>query len=219
MEKMNDGAKAYEVTVVRPLTWQILYDNKYVHIVEGRKKALLIDSGYGSEALREYCRTLTDRPVSRIINNGEEEQSKSDYTRKVLREGCQIDLGNRILEVFRIPCHSIENLVYLDRSNRILFSEVEFGPFCQLTGSVAQFVKNMEKLIVLRHDFDVCYGKKGEVDASYVEQCLALGRDILAGSAVAVKNEGVPENKCLVSGHSVRIIYDVRNVKKRNVIL
>lgn len=52
-----------------------------------------------------------------------------------------------------------------------------------------------------------------------MEQCLALGRDILAGSAVAVKNEGVPENKCLVSGHSVRIIYDVRNVKKRNVIL
>lgn len=205
--------------MVHPSTWQILYGETYVHLVEGKKNALLIDSGYGNERLREYCAGLTGLPVMRIVSSADTEQPADDYTREVLREGCRIDLGERILEVFRIPCHSIENLAYLDRTNRMLFSEVELGPLCKLTGSVAQFVKNMEKLIVLRHDFDVCYGEKGEVEASYVERCLALGRDILAGTAQVVKDGQLAENKRMAAGHGVTIIYDIRNVAKRNVVL
>ena len=53
---------------IAPGTWQILSDGDYSYLVEGDDEALLIDSGYGAGNIREYCSTLTDKPVSKIAN-------------------------------------------------------------------------------------------------------------------------------------------------------
>jgi len=48
--------------------WQILSDGDYSYLLEGDDEALLIDSGYGAGNIREYCQTLTSKPVRAIAN-------------------------------------------------------------------------------------------------------------------------------------------------------
>jgi glyoxylase-like metal-dependent hydrolase (beta-lactamase superfamily II) len=58
----------YESKPVAQGTWQILSDGDFSYLVEGDDEAVLIDSGYGSGNIREYCKTLTQKPLSKILN-------------------------------------------------------------------------------------------------------------------------------------------------------
>ncbi|MCD7805791.1 MAG: MBL fold metallo-hydrolase [Lachnospiraceae bacterium] len=49
-------------------SWQILSDGVFSYLVEGDDEAIVIDSGYGCGNIREFCQSLTKRPVRRIIN-------------------------------------------------------------------------------------------------------------------------------------------------------
>ena len=49
-------------------TWQIHSDGDYSYLLEGVEEALVIDSGYGAGNIREFCETVTDKPVRRIVN-------------------------------------------------------------------------------------------------------------------------------------------------------
>jgi hypothetical protein len=54
--------------LIAPGTWQILSDGDYCYLLEGDKEAIAIDTGYGAGNLREYCQTLTEKPVKNVIN-------------------------------------------------------------------------------------------------------------------------------------------------------
>ena len=54
-----------------PGTWQIVTSGDYIYLVEGENEALVIDTGYGVGNLREYCQTLTDKPIWRCVNTHE----------------------------------------------------------------------------------------------------------------------------------------------------
>lgn len=58
----------FKSTLIAPGTWQILSDGDYTYLVEGDNEALVIDSGYGAGNIREYCQTLTKKPVRYIAN-------------------------------------------------------------------------------------------------------------------------------------------------------
>lgn len=58
----------FRTAEVAPGTWKILSDGDYSYLLEGEDEALVIDSGYGAGNIREYCSTLTDKPVRRIAN-------------------------------------------------------------------------------------------------------------------------------------------------------
>jgi glyoxylase-like metal-dependent hydrolase (beta-lactamase superfamily II) len=58
----------FRSTLIAPGTWQILSDGDYTYLVEGDQEALAIDSGYGAGNIREYCQTLTKKPVRYIAN-------------------------------------------------------------------------------------------------------------------------------------------------------
>ena len=70
---------------IAPGTWQILSDGDYSYLVEGDDEAILIDSGYGAGNIRDFCRTLTAKPVSRIANT----HDHSDHT----ANNCYFDLA------------------------------------------------------------------------------------------------------------------------------
>ena len=61
----------FETELVAPRTWKILSDGDFSYLVEGDNEAIVIDSGYGCGNIREYCQTLTDKPVYRIANTHE----------------------------------------------------------------------------------------------------------------------------------------------------
>jgi glyoxylase-like metal-dependent hydrolase (beta-lactamase superfamily II) len=58
----------FKSTLIAPGTWQILSDGDYTYLVEGDNEALVTDSGYGAGNIREYCQTLTKKPVRKIAN-------------------------------------------------------------------------------------------------------------------------------------------------------
>jgi glyoxylase-like metal-dependent hydrolase (beta-lactamase superfamily II) len=58
----------FESKLIAPGTWQILSDGDYSYLIEGDKEAMVIDSGYGCGNIREYCQTLTKKPVRNIAN-------------------------------------------------------------------------------------------------------------------------------------------------------
>ena len=224
----------FESELIAPGTWMVLSDGDYSYLVEGGDEAIVIDTGYGAGNIREYCQTLTTKPIINVANthyhfdhtacNGyfdaalmsadtaplatvpyksfEGIEFITDYKRVIIRNGDCIDLGSRKLEVLEIPCHAVGSLAFLDRARRIMFTGDEFGPSCNLGGSIGDFIQNMEKLTLLRGEFDVCYGGGGAFDASYVEKCLALAKDIITGTALeahgwdslpSVKGEPAPE--------------------------
>ena len=58
----------FKSTLVAPGTWQIRSDGDYMYLVEGDNEAILIDTGYGAGNIREYCQSLTKKPIKNVIN-------------------------------------------------------------------------------------------------------------------------------------------------------
>ena len=206
----------YKATLISPGTWQILSDGDYTYLVEGDNEALVIDSGYGAGNIREYCQTLTKKPVRYIANTHEHFDHTANnsyfdgafmsavarqkatipypsfaginfprnYPITVIGDGYKFQLGNREIEVFEIPNHTMGDLAFLDRRERILFSGDAFLPMgmtINAASSVARFAGNMRKLAAHRSEFDRMAGGPGIVDASAVDKYLANAEYILAG--------------------------------------
>lgn len=58
----------FRAKLVTPGTWRILSDGDYSYMIEGDDEAFMIDSGYGAGNIREFCQTLTEKPLRRIAN-------------------------------------------------------------------------------------------------------------------------------------------------------
>ncbi len=52
---------------IAPGTWQILSHGDYIYLVEGEDEAIVIDSGIGCGNIREFCQSLTNKPVWRML--------------------------------------------------------------------------------------------------------------------------------------------------------
>lgn len=53
---------------IAPGTWRVRSDGDSSYLLEGSEQAIVIDSGYGAGSIRDYCQSLTDKPVKYIIN-------------------------------------------------------------------------------------------------------------------------------------------------------
>lgn len=113
-----------------------------------------------------------------------------NYPIVTVKEGYKFDLGNRELEVFDIPNHTVGGIALLDRRERILFSgdEIMKTDSATLNCSVAQFENNMSKLEAHRSEFDKICGGPGVVDATAVDNLDATAKYILSG-------QGTPQKK------------------------
>jgi Metallo-beta-lactamase superfamily len=111
------------------------------------------------------------------------------YPVTVIGDGFVFHLGNRDIQVIEAPNHTMGDLAYLDRKQRILFSG---DIFSQVTmpinaeSNVARFAGSMRKLQAHRGEFDRLAGGFRIEDASMVDNCLANAEYVLAG------HEGAP---------------------------
>jgi hydroxyacylglutathione hydrolase len=113
-----------------------------------------------------------------------------NYPVTIVGDGDTIALGGRTLEVFEIPAHAPSSVAYLDRKERLLFSGDEVAKGVMLywqqnepQPSIEQHVKNMEKLLDHRKEFDfICSGHaEGLEDASLIDVLLEHNHRILSG--------------------------------------
>lgn len=58
----------FESEYIAPGTWRIHSDGDAIYLVEGGNEAIVIDTGYGVGNIREYCQSLTPKPVRNVIN-------------------------------------------------------------------------------------------------------------------------------------------------------
>lgn len=95
----------YRVLQIAPGTWRILSDGDYSYLLEGDDEAIVIDSGYGAGNIRDFCQTLTEKPVRRIVNT----HDHFDHT----ANNCYFDLAYMSAEtkpLATIPFPSFEGI-------------------------------------------------------------------------------------------------------------
>lgn len=163
----------------------------------------LFDTIYGLDTEYTRQRALGSPPdaVAGFLREGwvwkpfPEGFSRSDYQShaftidKIVREGDQIDIGGRVLEILHTPGHAPDSICLIDRENRILFTGDSFYLAPLYThipgGSFDDYAKTAARLSGLASDIDRAFTSHNVpvADASYMT---ALGKafaDIESGTA------------------------------------
>jgi len=125
-------------------------DKTTMYIVEGSKKAMLIDTGTKCENLNEIVRKITKKPLYVVLTHlhgdhaGNLEtfsdiyyhaadtvllSSLKPYAGKThyVKDGDIFDLGDKKIEVKHMPAHTPGSIVLIDRANGNCFSGDAFG--------------------------------------------------------------------------------------------
>lgn len=172
-------------------TWRFEEEGVRFFLLAGNRKALLIDSGMQVHNARELAEKLTDLPIELINTHCDMDHIASNCEFSVVymnpaetvnyaaavkssdiipvRDGQQIDLGDRILEVIEIPGHTPGSIALLDRGRRVLFSgdTVQdgqiflFGPM----RSIPSFCHSLKRLEAMMDRFDTVYPSHGSFPA------------------------------------------------------
>ena len=146
----KDLSKVYTSEKLGNGIWRV-YDfggtrgDESFYLVEGKDRALVLDTGMGKGDLPAYLRTLTSLPIDVAITHGhgdhfgqvnefkdstvyiaEEDASRLPHdfiTPKFhyVKDGDVIDLGGgRTFEAINVPGHTIGSMVFLDRADNLL---------------------------------------------------------------------------------------------------
>ena len=138
------------------------------------------DSYFDRAYMSEFTRTKATVPSASFSDI----TFPRGYPITVIGDGYVFHLGNRDIEVFSVPNHTMGDLVYLDRKERILFAGDMFSQdFMPINNesSVARFNGYLKKLSEHRKEFDVMAGGFKIDKATLLDSCLANTNYILAG--------------------------------------
>ena len=203
--------KMAEVIQINENTWRVEDGMVRFFVLEGTKKALMIDSGMNTPNAMEIAKTITDKPlelmnthadVDHISGNGAFEWSymsplEEDNYRvsggkgdiHPVWDGDLIDLGDRPLEIIDIPGHTPGSIAILDINQRVLISgdSVQAGAIFMFgeKRNLTDYIYSMKRLCGYLKRFDTIYPSHGAfpVSPSLVEQLIGGAEEIAAGKA------------------------------------
>lgn len=193
-------------------SWSIDESFTRMFLLEGKERALLIDTGLGTGDLRKELAKLTDKPIILANTHGDHDHCRNNHSfpqaymhpadfcmyDKVGQAPCQllpmwegqtIDLGGRVIEAILIPGHTPGSLAYLDVTNRALYGgdSVQNGTiFLFGSGrSLETFLTSMRKLWEQRDRFDRIYASHGplELEMDFIRELIEYAGDILEEKA------------------------------------
>lgn len=171
----------FEIIQMNENSWRVEDHGVRFFLLVGEERALLIDSGMRVENARDIAEGITDLPISllnthadrdHIGSNGQFEEfymhpaeepnlRKSGNQGKFIsiREGDEINLGNRVLKVLELPGHTPGSIAVLDMKNRVLIS----GDPIQEHGRIFMFgeQRNMNEYV---RSLDLLQGHREEFD-------------------------------------------------------
>lgn len=200
-----------EIEKINESTYRIEDDYVRFFLLIGQEKAALIDSGTNCPEAREIAEGLTDLPLLLINTHGdgdhisgtrafneiymhERDYFKCDIPGKFpstalvkIKDGQQISLGGRTLEVIEIPGHTVGSVAILDVENRLLFAgdSVQSGVVFLFGPHRAPdlYEDALQKLIGLKNRYDTVVASHDAplLSADYVQKVLDAFRDVKAG--------------------------------------
>ena len=97
----------FEPLLIAPETWRIFSAGDYSYLVAGDDEAIVIDSGYGCGNIRDFCQTLTEKPVRRILNT----HHHFDHTANNCYFECAL-MSEESREFATIPFKSFEGIEF-----------------------------------------------------------------------------------------------------------
>ena len=208
----------YEIIQLDETSWRIEDSGVRCFLFAGERKALLVDSGFGTGDLKAVVQSLTALPIMVVNTHADMDHTgcnaqfgtvymhPAEYdryqgkNRKMptaalpLWEGDVIDLGNRRLEVILIPGHTPGSIALLDEQNRFLIGgdSVQAGNIFMFGPgrNLPAYLAGMEKLQGMRARFDTVYPSHGDfpVGADILDGLIAGGNKVLAGEVNGTKD-------------------------------
>lgn len=209
------------------------------YLVIGNNKALIFDLAVNEKGFLAYVKKLTEKPIQIVLSHGhidhtyylndlsdvwmhlEDEKFISKGMLGLppvspcpkihsLKDGDQIDLGGRILEVFNVPGHTLGSLVLLDRKTKTLLSGDTFAR--RLLYGMTDYVPINLFCDSLRRiqsqDFDVIYSAHDRcaLPKTYLEHMLQLISNDLPETKKTFEHPALETMAHLVHGdiHSLR---------------
>ena len=215
-----------EVIKMREGTWRIEDGGVRFFLLEGKDSALLIDTGMNVPNARKIAESLTPLPV-RLLNthadrdhisgnagfeacymhpDEEGRYRESGGTGEVIpvRDGDELDLGDRLLKIIHLPGHTPGSIAVLDTANRALIS----GDPIQENGRIFMFGahRNMEDYINSLARLNGRTGEFDEIWPSHAEVPVSPERigDLIEG-AQKILAGGVPKRHAQVFGHDIGV--------------
>lgn len=172
----------YQIIEINKHSWRIEDEHVRFFLLEGKEKALLVDSGLTIKNVVKIASALTDKPLYLINTHGDMDHtfgnrefkkyyiSEADYINCKMAErfpDCKpifvsdnekIELGERTIRIISIPGHTYGSIALLDINYRLLFSgdSVQDGNIYMFGKhrDVNCFENSLLKLIDMNNQYD-----------------------------------------------------------------
>lgn len=181
-------------------------------LIEGQDKTMLVDTGFGTGNIKEFCETLTDKPIFVVNTHADRDHvgcnglfdevymhpADFDYyaygkgaglpAPKPLWEGTRLQVGDFTFEAVFLPGHTPGCIGLLEREKRFLIGGdlVNLDPIYMFGRgrNLSAYLCSMRKLNEMKDAFDFVYSCHGtlKVDPAYIPKLIDCGESILAHS-------------------------------------
>jgi glyoxylase-like metal-dependent hydrolase (beta-lactamase superfamily II) len=226
-------------------TGHMMY-NESLYLVEGTDKAVLIDAGTRIKDLDKIVATITRKPIMLVATHVHPDHTGSsidcfpeiyinpadtvlipqimpDYKGKVkyLKDGEEIDLGGRKLEVVFTPAHTPGSTTFIDKDAAYGFSGDSFGSGNLLLSlNFSTLIATCEKTSAIMQKYGIKYLYPGHYYGNNVEtkqrvdDMITLSKDVLSGKVKGKENpNGGMGLNLVISDYGVRINYSEKAIK------
>lgn len=200
-----------EIAKVNNDTWRIEDDFVRFFLLEGKDKAVLIDSGANCPNASDLAKTITNKPIMLLNTHGDEDHASGtngfskihihplDYTccgmkekypnteMVELKDGDVVELGKRPLKIIHIPGHTMGSIAILDVNRKALYAgdSVQKGNIFMFGKhrDPKSFMDSLDKLIALKSEYDFIYASHDEfmIPNDYVEKVKAVWQQVING--------------------------------------
>jgi glyoxylase-like metal-dependent hydrolase (beta-lactamase superfamily II) len=250
--KARKDKTAFEVSPAADGVWRIVEGVEQsggvnlevnIYLVEGRDKALLIDTGFGTADLAGCVRDLTRRSLTVLNTHAHRDHSggndmfpeicahheeigalrelSPEPALRPVRGGHTFDLGGRTLEVVEAPGHTKGSIVLIDSVHKQLFAgdtcNVVVWLFLKECLPLEAYLRTLEKLEGRNAEFDVIFAGHGEpLDKSFLDELAVCTRRIVAGECRGEKYETFAGNAMLCTHKRAGVGFDPAKLHLRS---
>jgi len=200
-----------EIIQIREDTWRIEDGGVRFFVLNGKERAIMIDSGMNTPNAKEIAESITKLPLTLLnthvdvdhvsgnaafeaVMMGEKEEklyrSKGGANQVIpLKHGDVIDLGERPLRIIDLPGHTPGSIAILDEKYRVLFGgdSIQNGRIYMFGAhrNMERYIESMKEMKKYMGEFDEIYPSHSDLPLKpdCIPKLIDAAEQIFAGQA------------------------------------